>query len=78
MGGAAERRRVGHGVPEVDGPLPALVVSVGFTGLTVKHSVALLSVDGGTPVAVPEQSARQQYRPAELTVAVGDVTVHSR
>ena len=49
------------GCPKLTGPAPASVVSVGFLGLTTKHSVSLLSLDGGTPSASsPEKSARQQ------------------
>ena len=40
---------------------PALVVSVGVTGLMRKHSLLLLSLDPGTPtLESPEKSARQQ------------------
>ena len=47
---------------------PAVVASVGVTGLTVKHSVAVESVEPGMPLAEsPLKIARQQYRPAEVT-----------
>ena len=57
---------------------PAVVVSVGCTGLIVKHSDVVPpsatdfdgSVDAGTPTSEsPEYSARQQYRPADVSVA---------
>src|SRR5829696_421054 len=62
-------------LPIVTGSL-AWVVSSGVAGLTMKHSVALLSLDAGTPsLASPENSARKQYRPADVTVAEGDTNV---
>src|SRR6185436_1971746 len=55
---------------------PAVVASVGVTGFTVKHSDALESLDPGMPLAEsPLNTARQQYRPADVTYAVGDETV---
>jgi hypothetical protein len=49
------------GCPNGTGPAPAWVVSAGVTGFTVKHSAALLSLFGGTPMAEsPEKSPRQQ------------------
>jgi hypothetical protein len=42
----------------------------------VKHSDALESLDPGMPLAEsPLNTARQQYRPADVTYAVGDETV---
>jgi hypothetical protein len=53
-----------------------VVARPGVTGLTVKHSVALESEDPLMPLAVsPLKTARQQYRPADVTYAVGDATV---
>jgi hypothetical protein len=44
--------------------------------LTTKHSLDLLSEEPGTPLAKsPEKSARQQYRPAEVTIIASDATV---
>src|SRR2546425_9669819 len=54
--------------PSWTGP-DACVVSFGVTGVTVKHSVALLSEAFGTPVVVDVKSPRQQYRPTDVTVA---------
>jgi hypothetical protein len=62
------------GCPNSTAPVPC-VVSVGFTGLTVKHSVLALSLAGSTPGVVDVKSPRQQYRPAEVTVAAGEITV---
>src|SRR6478736_6109859 len=54
----------------------AVVDSVGVTGVTVKHSPALESFEPGMLFAAsPENSARQQYRPAEVTHALGESTV---
>ena len=61
--------------PSWIGPL-ACVVSVGVTGLTAKHSGFGLplpaSLAFGTPVVPEVNSARQQYVPTEVTVAVSD------
>jgi hypothetical protein len=55
---------------------PALVESVGSTGMTVKHSVADESLEPPMPLAEsPLKVARQQYRPVEVTYAVGERTV---
>jgi hypothetical protein len=44
--------------------------------LTVKHSLERESDDDGMPLAEsPLNVARQQYRPAEVTHAVGEATV---
>jgi hypothetical protein len=55
---------------------PAVVVNVGVTGFTVKHSVADESLE---PVmlfaASPLKVALQQYRPAAVTQALGETTV---
>ena len=48
------------GLPMSTGP-PAWVVIFGVAGLTMKHSLALKSLDAGTPfVESPEKSPRQQ------------------
>src|SRR6476661_4472505 len=62
--------------PKSTGPVVACVDSVGCTGATTKHSLALWSLDPGTPTdESPLKSARKQYRPAAVTVAVGEYTV---
>ena len=48
------------GCPKSTGPSPARVVSVGVLGLTLKHSVELLSLESGTPWVADVKSARQQ------------------
>jgi hypothetical protein len=54
----------------------AVVDNVGVTGVTVKHSPAPASFDAGMLFAAsPENSPRQQYRPAAVTHAVGETTV---
>src|SRR5438094_3945571 len=60
----------------------AVVDRVGVTGLTLKHSVVVLSPvglgsdDPGTPaVSSAANTARQQYRPAEVSVTASDRTV---
>ena len=55
---------------------PAVVARVGVTGFTVKHSESRESDEPGMPLAEsPLNVARQQYRPADVTYAVGDRTV---
>ena len=75
-----QRRRVGDRVSSVTSA-PAVVVSVGCTGLIVKHSDVVPpsatdfdgSLDAGTPTSEsPEYSARQQYRPADVSVAASE------
>src|SRR6266511_3448937 len=57
-------------------PMPtavvAFVLSVGVTGLTMKHSPAVSSVLFGTPTVPDVNSPRQQYRPADVTVAAAE------
>ena len=61
VGGIAERGGVCHRLPEVDRVVPAWVVSVGVLGVIRKHSLSLLSDDGGMPAgSEAEKSARQQ------------------
>jgi hypothetical protein len=55
--------------------LVAFVESVGVTGLTVKHSVELESDDPPRSLGlVAVNSARQQYRPASVSVMLLEVT----
>ena len=55
------------GLPNVTSG-PAVVDSAGVTGLTVKHSFAVESLEPLMLLAEsPLNSARQQYRPAEVT-----------
>src|SRR5437588_626601 len=51
----------------------AVVVSVGVTGRTSKHSPAVLSVLLGTPKLPDVTTPRQQYRPTDVRCVVGDV-----
>src|SRR5438309_2191444 len=60
-------------------PALACVVSVGCTGVTLKHSVRLVVLLGsdefGTPVVVEVKLPRQQYLPTEVIVAAAELTV---
>src|SRR5262249_61576455 len=50
------------------------VVSDGCFGVTLKHSPPVSSLASGTPVVVCVKLPRQQYRPAEVTVAEFDTS----
>src|SRR5262245_26569886 len=64
------------GFPKSTGPAPAAVEMCGWRGVTVKHSVLEWSDESGTPLTTsPEKSARQQYRPTFVIVAVSDAYV---
>ena len=53
-----------------------MVLSVGVTGLTTKHSPVLTSLDPEMPLSgSPLKVACQQYRPAEVIQALDETTV---